>query len=1194
MADIVYTVNQDSPENITGFEQYSQEDRALVSSFQINSIFDPANNYSELHILSLSDELLESDYTYTGFTQLGNAQSAGQTGASVLTIDPIADSKAYGYDSGGVKLLYHFLDDLYTTNNTTVEFFIQEISQDRTELVLSTLNLTAEQLTTTTSAIKTKLQSQSYFTGFRLNFKDNDLFIATNIDTLDSGTEKVVVIKLYEPLPTTYSTKSTLNIIDIVSDSIAYEIDAEYILPPEVAPTLRSPNFDLDITDNNVVPTGYYNYNELFSYPVNNTNSQIFSKVNEKGIDISVDYTTFSDFVHFSSAQERLLNFKYKLDLVTSYSASLATIANSTTGLQGVSGSRDYYQNLLTGVVNNFDHYERFLYYESGSSSWPKSNTTKPYINKASTNSEAITWYTNQIANAIKYDNTNYSSLAYSIPTYLRDDANNENYLTFVYMVGQHFDNLWLYSKAVTDKYDADNRIDKGISKDLVAEALKNFGVKLYTSNKSIEDLFTTFIGQAYQSGSEDINVYVTGSLTGSNASIQPTSYDNYQKEVQKRIYHNLPLLLKSKGTERGLRALINCLGIPSDILQIKLYGGRNTNETPFYGDYQYSTSSLNKIRLDNTGSIVTGSTLSNYTSIVKRDDKYTDDLHLIEIGFSPTDNINNVIISASKATASLANFNIDDYLGDARNLTSDRYHTYSSTGVVTSNLVQLTNTILRQAAVTGSYNVQDYVRLIKFFDNTVFKMIKDFIPARAVADTGIIIKPHLLSRNKAKSVILSGSRPEYTGSIDTAFISGSDGDVYSDSTGIVRTGYADTIQTPQGLALSYRHISEEAKFNGELSSSYLRISDKDLNRDNPLKDTKITGENQPVAFYTTMSAFVCALSSPSPLPIIVARNNQTVDVVNDLVDLFYSGVTFKSSSYIAKNTLGQYVFPEVNYTRYAVTASRTGFATPCSSSASYLTQYCDLATTDQLPESVYVGSVANLENWFTRGTNTNARFTASWDNGVTYNTQNIAIPASYTFNQPAGTIVTMSYNDSKITAYTCSQTASILVEAIPTVPVTVLTTPYSRRSYNDVNAFGSSSNESHWDYLIIGGYSYYGGGAAQAVDFRIVVTQQSQFRIKLEWSTETATPQGAIRFYVSSVFLNPYINLDIIIPYGERSAISPIVTLPVSTTNGHSFRQSCGFSYPPNALPAYSGNPLYNFSTSNGTVRASLIYNNN
>ena len=64
MADITYTVNQDSPENIPGFEQYSQEDKALINSFQVNSVFDTNKNYSELHILSLSDELFSESRTF--------------------------------------------------------------------------------------------------------------------------------------------------------------------------------------------------------------------------------------------------------------------------------------------------------------------------------------------------------------------------------------------------------------------------------------------------------------------------------------------------------------------------------------------------------------------------------------------------------------------------------------------------------------------------------------------------------------------------------------------------------------------------------------------------------------------------------------------------------------------------------------------------------------------------------------------------------------------------------------------------------------------------------------------------------------------------------------------------------------------------------------------------------------------------
>ena len=1034
MADIIYTVNQDSPESIEGFEQYSQEDRALVSSFQINNVFDPTKNYSELHILSLSDELVESVYDYAGYKQSAAAQSAGQDGTSALTIDPVEDSKAYGYTDGGIKLLYHFLDDLYSQDKSKVEFYIQDISADRTELSLATLGIPSEELVTITSAIKTKLESQSYFTGFRLNFKDNDLLIATNIDTLDSPAGKVVTVKLYEPLPINYKVKSTLNIVDVVSDSVAYEIDVEYILPPVLAPTLRSPNFNIDITDHSVVPSGYYDYNELFSYPINNSNSQIYSTVKEKSIDISVDYTDFSDFVHFSSAQERLLNFKYKVDLVNSYSASLSTISTATTGIPGISGSRDYYQNLITGVVSNFDHYERYLYYESGSNSWPKSNRTKPYINKLSTTPEAITWYSNEIADAIQYDQTNYNSLAYSIPSYLRDDANNENYLTFVYMVGQHFDNLWLYSKAVTDKYDADNRIGYGISKDLVAEALQNFGVKLYTSNRSIEDLFTTFIGQAYQSGSEKINVYVTGSLTGSNASIQPTSYDDYQREVQKRIYHNLPLLLKSKGTERGLRALINCFGIPGDILDIKLYGGRNINERPFYGDYQNYTSSLDKIRLDNTGSLVSGSTLSNSVSIIKRDNKYTDDLHVIEVGFSPSDNIDNYIISRSLATASLSSFNIDDYIGNPSNLYLNNY----------SGLEAIATTVLSGSlGASGSYDLRDYVRLIKFYDNTIFKMVKDFIPARAVADTGIIIKPNLLNRSKAKSVILSGSRPEYTGSIDTAFISGRSPNNFRQEGGELTTQYIDYPQTPTGIGITYPHFQQEATYNGEVSGSLLPITKGEMNSANPYKSASYSVHNYPISFVSTSNE-VCLLGSGVSIPFFITSSTYLWNP-NEFFVFSNSNCVYSASNNTTSPVYTPTTFPRTfgnttaggnytNYTSFYIKATNRDVTAPspvCTSTIEVMFATCSmyfkpspLTPTVVVKYSPGLNNTYDLTGWVENtGNIQQLQFTASYSNTVV----GIDNPATYRFEQPDTTLVTIIVRD-KFMGDLCKISATVYV----------------------------------------------------------------------------------------------------------------------------------------------------------------------
>ena len=1031
MAETTYQLNGELPENIPGFEQYQDKDLNLIESFQINSLFNPTKNFSELHILDLGDSILSSKYYYTGYTLSLNAQSAGKEGASVLTIDPIQDALNSGYFFGGIKLLYHFLNDLYTPDNTTLDFYIDSISPDRTEIQLLTNKLTVEDIVSYTESVKTNLKSQSYFSEFRLNFKNNNLLIGINLDNLDTVNGKAVVVKLYEPLPDDFDIKSTLSLVEVISDSVAYELGYQQTLDEPVPPTLRSANFNLDLQDESVIPTQYLNYDDLLSYKVGNTNSEIYSMISEKGVELSIDYSDYSNFIHFSSAQERLLNFKYKLDLLASYSQSLSTKGSATGGTQGVSGSVAYYEGLYQGLINNFDHYERFLYYESGSNSWPKTNNKKPYTNQAS--SLATTWYSSALTAAVAYDNTNYNSLVETIPAYLRDDPTNENYLTFIYMVGQHFDNLWVYGDAVTDKYDNDNRLNHGISKDLVGEALKNFGVKLYTSNKSVSDLFSTFIGQAYQSGSEKITSYITGSLTGSNTPIQPTSFDNYQKEIQKRIYHNLPLLLKSKGTERGLRALINCFGIPADTLDIKLYGGRNIYKKPNLGDSQYYTSSLDKIRLDTTGSLITGNTLSNYTSIIKRNDNYTDDIHVIEVGFSPTDNVDNYIVSRSAAT-----FNIDDYLGDPRSLYSDNY----------SGLYRTANTLLSSSLGTsGSYDLRDYVRLIKFFDNTIFKMVKDFIPARSVADTGIIIKPNILNVSKAKSVRVSGSRPEYTGSIDTAFVSAENASIYRNKAAEATTAYTDLIQTPTGVVSTQNlHGQEQAKYNGELSKSLIVASTRDLNKGNPYKTLSYVENTYDIVFVSA-SDNICVLEpSTAPEGIFYISPNKTytaTDFFSNIgTETAYSasngGTVLPPSPVYTGIPLGNpYSFTGRNqYDYFYIKADNWLYPGPglCTQRVTARYGICALGLTTTGTEIQYVQPWTtdsqksyDLVSWFTQDIKqTNLQYTASYGG----NNYGISNPGAYQF--PSTGIdaleVTIKLRDTKL-GVTCEVSKTVTVD---------------------------------------------------------------------------------------------------------------------------------------------------------------------
>ena len=43
-------------------------------------------------------------------------------------------------------------------------------------------------------------------------------------------------------------------------------------------------------------------------------------------------------------------------------------------------------------------------------------------------------------------------------------------------MVGQHFDELWLYTKAVTQKLNSTNNLEDGIPLKLAEEAIRSFG----------------------------------------------------------------------------------------------------------------------------------------------------------------------------------------------------------------------------------------------------------------------------------------------------------------------------------------------------------------------------------------------------------------------------------------------------------------------------------------------------------------------------------------------------------------------------------------------------------------------------------------------------------------------------------------------------------------------------------------------
>ena len=103
----------------------------------------------------------------------------------------------------------------------------------------------------------------------------------------------------------------------------------------------------------------------------------------------------------------------------------------------------------------------------------------------------------------------------------------------------------------------------------------------------------------------------------------------------------------------------------------------------------------------------------------------------------------------------------MDDIIGDPRHETASSY----------ADLTTLKNQYFRKyhhkynnSQTTGSYsnsgslvsgsgnkrlNIWDYIKTIQFMDHTLFKVIEQFVPAKANLKTGLLIEPHYLERTK-------------------------------------------------------------------------------------------------------------------------------------------------------------------------------------------------------------------------------------------------------------------------------------------------------------------------------------------------------------------------------------------------------------------------------------------------------------
>jgi hypothetical protein len=506
---------------------------------------------------------------------------------SKMYINYASELNALGLRRGLFEVAVNVHNDIVGSNDNRL-LQIKEISPDRREMLVRLVPLPDEVRDKYSGLVNDYLTEYAnpYAADLAVNFGNNN--IVKIINQKDWDNEEDMVIRLYSALPDSVQLNNVFWIVEELADPYFDNIDLSIPLPTPQTTTLRGPNFDVSSNYNTITETEFKNWNDLLDANLSTSQRVIdrYFSGSLSGVTLGIDYTAFDNFVFYSSAAERIANFKYKMEMLEFYNNRLVV-------LNGVSGSDSgsltnnvaITQQRVDNIIGTFDGFERWLYYEptasltthgvSGSfigsdgyaiTPWPKYLSASQYYVHHTTSSLGTNWFNGFYATASAYDVENANALVKTIPEHIRTDVNNDQYELFVNMIGHHFDILYTYVEALTKTYRPEEQPKLGASRESIYEIAKSMGWTLANGN------------QASSLWKYKLGTNASGSYQSTGSLFSKTDED-ITTEVWRRIVNNLPYLLKTKGTERSVKALMSCYGIPQTLLSIREYGGPKVEE---------------------------------------------------------------------------------------------------------------------------------------------------------------------------------------------------------------------------------------------------------------------------------------------------------------------------------------------------------------------------------------------------------------------------------------------------------------------------------------------------------------------------------------------------------------------------------------------------------------------------------------
>lgn len=391
-----------------------------------------------------------------------------------------------------------------------------------------------------------------------LNFGGGKLYNILN-SKLENET---FYVKLKEPLPTDISVGDLCGVSNTSIEPFFQNVTFENLIYKNTI-KLSNPNFSIDVNESLSTnsPTKYFNLNQL------ELDRDIKNKIslNKKSLEINVDYSSFYNFVIFSSANLRLKIFKNKIIKLSLLTNDIDVLNEIDPTNSSVNDTLNVYNKIknnkeeVDSIIDSFDGFESYLY---KTEKFVYNSSLKKFVENESS-SIGSSYVEDMESESVEYDRNNRDGLLNNTPEYIVNDDENDEYLKFLSMIGHHFDNIYLYISNIGIYKKISHTKDDGVTESIVKYMLNSFGFSMppaLTGNLEHIDISEKYLS------SED-----SSELKNS------VSINEKVKIIWKRMLINLPSIYKTKGTHECLRQIFSIYGIPNNLILVKEFGGGYT-----------------------------------------------------------------------------------------------------------------------------------------------------------------------------------------------------------------------------------------------------------------------------------------------------------------------------------------------------------------------------------------------------------------------------------------------------------------------------------------------------------------------------------------------------------------------------------------------------------------------------------------